>query len=429
MMFASRVLLAGLLAAPGAALADSTTIPIGQLSDYSGPTSDIGFAYGGGVTDAIAWINARGGVNGRPIASDQVDYSYKADRAIAAYKKWMSQTRPAIAVQGWGTADTEALVGSAAKDQVVFYSGSYAGHLTDPTGSAMRGDKRAAPYNFFYGPSYSDAARALLQWAASDWKQKAAQGTPKYVHMGANHPYPNAPRAAAEEYAKELGFEVIPAIQYPLAPGDYTAQCLTLKEAGANYAYLGNTSGSNISVIRSCATAGVKVQFLSNVWGMDENAMKAAGTAADGVVFPVRTGATWSDNEVSGMEIVHAISRMSDKDGTAYRAVHYLAGICSAFYMKEAMQAASKTGEPSGPTIKAAMEARKDWVPAGLEGVCQPSTWTAQDHRGTTKVAIYRAKVSGSTDAPVGELMSNGHMKLEKVAEFQMPRRAEWLGW
>jgi branched-chain amino acid transport system substrate-binding protein len=426
-MYTHRVLLAAMLAgAAMPALADNASIPIGQLTDYSGPTSDVGTSYGQGVADSIAWINAHGGINGRQIARDQVDYAYKADRAIAAYKKWLSQPAVPAAVQGWGTADTEALVGFAANDQMPFFSASYAGHLTDPLGTAVHGDKRAAPYNFFYGPSYSDAARALVQWAADDWRRKGGAGKPKYVHMGANHPYPNAPRAAAEEYAKELGFDVLPAIQFPLAPGDYTAQCLTLKEAGANYAYLGNTASSNISLIRSCAAAGVSVQFLGNVWGMDENAMKTAGPAADGVVFPVRTGAIWLDTEVPGVATAHAISRMSDKDGTAYRSVHYLAGICSAFYMKEAMQAA---GNLSGPAIKAAMESRHDWVPAGLEGVCQPSTWTAQDHRGTTEVAIYRARVSGSTDAPVGELMADGHLKLEKVADIRMSRRPEWLGW
>ena len=144
----------------------------------------------------------------------------------------------------------------------------------------------------------------MLQWAAEDWKAKGGSGKPKYVHMGANHPYPNAPKAAGEELAKELGFDVLPAVHFALTPGDYTAQCLTLKDSGANYAYLGNTAGSNISVLRACQTAGgAKVQFMGNVWGMDENAMKAAGKAADGVVFPVRTGAVWG-GDAPGMQNV-----------------------------------------------------------------------------------------------------------------------------
>jgi branched-chain amino acid transport system substrate-binding protein len=147
------------------------------------------------------------------------------------------------------------------------------------------------------------------------------------------------------------------------------------------------------------------------------------------VVFPVRTGTTWSDTEVPGMKIVREVSRMSDKDGTLYRPVHYLPAICSVFYMKEAIEAATKAGDVSGGSIKAAMQTRKEWVPAGLEGVCQPSTWTADDHRGTTRVAIYRASVNGPTDAPVGELIANSTMKIAKVAEIELPRKPEWLGW
>ena len=133
----------------------------------------------------------------------------------------------------------------------------------------------------------------MILWAAEDWKAKGGQGRPKYVHMGANHAYPNSPKAAGEALAAELGFEVLPVIQCSLTPGDYTAQCLTLRNYGANYAHLGKTAGSNISVLRACQTAGVQVQFLGNIWGMDENAMKAAGTAANGVMFPLRTAVSW----------------------------------------------------------------------------------------------------------------------------------------
>src|SRR4051812_28199158 len=284
---------------------------------------------------------------------------------------------------GWGTADTEALTGFLAQDKIPDISGSYAAALTDPEGAS--GKAKPAPYNFFYGPSYSDALRAMLTWAAEDWKTKGKPGKPKYVHMGGNHPYPNSPKEAGEAIAKDLGFDVLPAVQFALTPGDYTAQCLTVKSSGANYAYLGNTAGSNISVLKACKNAGADVQFLGNVWGMDENAAKAAGDAADGVVFPVRTG-TVSGGDAPGMKIVADISKISDPSGAIYRPVHYIAGICSAFYMKEAMDWAAQNGGVTGPNVKKGFYAKKDWVPAGLEGVCLPSTWTENDHRGMLTV-------------------------------------------
>jgi branched-chain amino acid transport system substrate-binding protein len=106
-----------------------------------------------------------------------------------------------------------------------------------------------------------------------------------------------------------------------------------------------------------------------------------------------------------------------------------MSGICSAFFMKEAMEWAAKNGGISGAKIKQGMYQKKDWVPAGLEGVCVPSTWTPDDHRGTTTVAIYRAKVSGATEASVDELVKAGTIKLEKVTSIDLPRKKEWLGW
>lgn len=423
--FALPLVSALALAAASPALAQS--INIGHLADYSGGTSDVGKPYGQGVQDTIAWINKNGGVNGKQINSDFNEYGYQVPRALAAFKKWVG-TDKVVAIQGWGTADTEALVAMVTKEEIPYYSGSYAATLTDPKGKVNEKSERAAPFNFFYGPSYSDAARAMVQWAADDWKAKGGQGKPKWVHMGANHPFPNSPKAAAEAYAKELGFEVLDPITFALTPGDYTAQCLTLKQSGANYAYLGNTAGSNISVLKACEAAGVKAQFFGNVWGMDENAAKAAGSAANGVIFPVRTAVTWTGS-APGLATFKAISKMSDPDGKEYRPVHYLAAVCTVMYMKEAMEWADKNGGVTGVKIRDGMYQKKDWVPKGTDGVCNPSTWTATDHRPTTTVDLYRAVVNGLTEGTVTELVDKGVIKLDKVATINLPRKTELQGW
>ncbi len=420
-----RTISAAALLCASASVANAQ-IAVGQLVDFSGPTSDVGVPFGQGVADALAWVNTKGGIGGQKLNVETVDYGYKVPQAVAQYKKWSAPESKAAAIQGWGTADTEALTGFVAQDEIPYISASYAAALTDPSGAS--GKAKPAPYNFFYGPSYSDAMRAMLVWAAQDWKAKGKSGAPKFVHMGANHPYPNAPKEAGEATAKELGFEVLPPIQFALTPGDYTAQCLTLKTSGANYAYLGNTAGSNISVLKACKTAGVDVQFLGNVWGMDENAAKAAGDAASGVVFPVRTSAIWGGT-TPGNKTVMEITKMSDPTGQAYRPVHYYAGVCSALYMKEAMDWAAKNGGVKGPNVKKGFYQKANWVPAGTEGVCNPSSWTDKDHRSTMQVDLYRLKVSGSTEAPLNDLVKNGVIKVEKVTTINLPRKAEQLGW
>jgi len=405
----AAALSAALIGAASAAAAED--IFVGHLADYTGATSTVGTVYGQGVVDALDWINANGGVNGKVIEFDTVDYSYKAPQAISTYKSW-KRDDPA-SIQGWGTADTEALVRFVARDEIPYFSASYSGHLTDPTGLNPE-TELPAPYNFFYGPSYSDGCRALVKWAAQQWETMGADRPARYVHMGDNHPYPNAPKEACESYADELGMEVLPSIVFSLSPGDFKAQCLTLQDSGADYAFLANSGGSVISLLKSCATVGVDVQFLANIWGYDENVMRAAGDAADGVVWVV-AAAPWG-TEVPGMATVREISKMSDPDGTEGRRLHYMRGVCSVFYMKDAMVWADENGGITGPNIKAGMEQMREHVPAGLEGVCLPSTWTETDHRGTTTVLVYRGQVAGD------------QRDMEHVATIEIERRPEWLG-
>ena len=428
-MTTQRIMLGAAVAAGLALPAAAQPIPVGHLMDNSGATSDVGVPYGQGVADTLAWVNnTRNGVNGRRLNVLGFDYGYQAPRAVSQYQAW-SRDR-VVAIQGWGTADTEALVRFVTRDKIPYISGSYSAALTDAGGKSGRQGVEATPYNFFYGPSYSDGLRGMLRWAADDWKAKGQSGRPKYVHMGANHPYPNSPKEAGEAMARELGFEVLSPIVFALTPGDYTAQCLTLRNQGANYAYLGNTAGSNISVLRACQAAGVNVQFLGNVWGMDENAMKAAGTAANGVVFPVRTAVVWGQ-QAPGMANIQQISRVSDQAGNAYRPVHYLAGACAAMLMVEAMEtAAANGGQITGERIRDGFYARKDWVPKGFEGVCAPSNFTQEDHRGTMRVSLYRARVGGDTSqGSVAELMQAGTMRLESIGTVELERKREWLGW
>ena len=412
------------VAVAGASPAETPPVRVGNLVDFSGPTASVGQPYGRGKQDAVRWINANGGVAGRPIALDTVDAGYQVPPAIARYQIWSEDGT--VAVQGWGTADTEALVRFVSEDEMPFFSASYSGALTDPLGRVPE-TRRPSPYNFIMGPSYSDGIRALLDWAKADRQSAAADAPPRFVHMGDNHPYPNSPRKAGEDYARELGFTVLPAIQYPMTLGDVRQQCLHLKESGADYAYLGNTAASNIGLLRTCRMMGVRTQFLANIWGIDETALKAAGPAADGVVW-VMGGGTWLE-DTPGMARVREIAAAAPDAG--YQPHHYVRAVCAVFFMREAMAWAAANGGITGPGIREGMYQRRDWVPDGLAGACAPATWTPDDHRGFNRIRIYRARIAEPlpADAELTTLIGNGMIALGPVYEVSVPRKADWLGW
>ena len=110
-------LLAGAVLAASPALAQAP-IPVAHLMDNSGATSDVGVPYGQGVADALAWVNAtRNGVATRRLAVSGFDYGYQAPRAVSQYQSWTSRER-VVAIQGWGTADTEALIRFVTRDRI-----------------------------------------------------------------------------------------------------------------------------------------------------------------------------------------------------------------------------------------------------------------------------------------------------------------------
>ena len=347
----------------------------------------------------------------------------------AAYAKWKAD-HAAVAVLGWVDGDAEALVETVAADRTPYFAASYAAALTDPLGKGAK-TAQPAPYSFFYGPSSSDALRALVQWAAADWvaKEQAAKNggrAPRYLHLGDPLAGPGGPHRAGEAHARELGFVVLPAIAYSQEPGDFRSQCRTLAESGADYAFLANGAGANVALLKACAGLGVETQFLANVWGYDETVMQAAGEAADGVVW-VMGASAWGE-PVAGMALVREVSKMSDPNLKRHRTVHYLRGVCSVFLMKEAMEAADQDGGVTGPKIKAAMYGKPDWVPRGLDGVCLPATWSAEDHRGVVDVPIYR----GRAKAAEGDLearVAAGVISMERLTVVKIPRKADWLGW
>jgi branched-chain amino acid transport system substrate-binding protein len=400
------LLLSGFIAASPVLAQDS--ILVGQLVDYTGPTSFVGTHYGPAVGDAINYINRNGGIDGTQIELETVDYAYKVPEAIRLYKTWQSEGM--LLMHGWGTADTEALITFVSNDKIPVISASYSAHLTDPMGKAPT-TKKPAPYNFFYGPSYSDSCRALAQWAATDAKEKGLED-PVFLHTGDNHPYPNAPKEACAEYATELGMTVAIPVVVPMGPGDFKAQCLTIKESGADYVFMGNLGGSVVSLLKSCGTVGVDTTSMGNPWAGDYLSIQSA--EAKRVVFP--SASPFYGQDVPGMKLVKQIVEEGNGMGDLKPTHHYIRGICATFYMKEAMEWAKQNGGLTGENIRNGMYVKKDWVPVGLEGVCLPSNWSNDDHRGQMIVGIN----SGS--------YVDGEVKIERIADVTLPRRDDWLG-
>ena len=85
------------------------------------------------------------------------------------------------------------------------------------------------------------------------------------------------------------------------------------------------------------------------------------------------------------MKTVAEISRMSDPAGTAYRPVHYIAAVCTALYMTEAIAWAARNGGATGREASPRAFYQKDRLrrPA-WPGACNPR-WADLDRQGPSR--------------------------------------------
>jgi len=392
------VLMGGLLLLAAISLnaqqATGPEVKVGGIFDLTGITSDVGKSYAQGVRDAVEWVNAHGGVNGKRIKLVDVDYGYKIPEAIAAYKRMVNDDK-VVMIAGWGTGDTEALRGQAAADKIPYVSASFAAPVSDPTKN---------PYNFFVAPTYSDQLRAWLRWVKDDWKDKSRN--PKVAALFGDNAYGRAPMNAGKEFAKEIGIDWVYEGVLPGAFQDATSQLLTMQKAGADYAYINVTTTGVSIILKDAQKLSLKTKFGSNPYGFSEALVAVAKNNAEGVtgVMPHPPYGT----NVPGMKKILDFNKGKDISSPPRDAV-YVRGWASTLVITEGLKRADKAGQLNGEGIKKAFETLSNFDMGGL--ACNV-TYTAGDHRACTTTPIYEIK--------------NG--TLVKVKDYDVGRKSEWLG-
>lgn len=390
------------------------SVKIGGIFDTSGPTSDVGVDYSKGALDHIRYINeVEGGIRGK-VKIDLVwsDYGYKIPEAVALYRKYRDVDR-VTAIIGWGTGDTEALTREVARDRIPYISASYSSHLNDP---------KKAPYNFYPITSYSDQLRGMLKFFRA-LAEKEGIKNPKIVFIYPDVPYGRAPIPAGKEYAKELGFEIGPDQIVALTALEARSQMLGVKSFGADFAWIGGTTNSTAVIIRDAKALGLRTRFGVNVWGYDENLLKLAGAASEGVYG--NTPHAYYGEPVPGMKkMFDALRRFHGKEpnfqwGTTQTPfiASYVRGWMNVYLLKRALEIIVENydtytrtyGGITGPAIKAALESIRGWDP---EGLTPRISITADDHRPSTTTRIFVVK--------------NGRITL--AASVSVERRPNWLG-
>ncbi|EGB14913.1 Extracellular ligand-binding receptor [Pseudodesulfovibrio mercurii] len=367
---------------------EAAPIRVGGLVDLSGPTSSVGSPYAEGLKGGIEYVNRQGGINGRPLVFDLQDTAYKVQQGLSLYKK-MVNTDHVVCIQGFGSAVTEALVRTLAKDKVPNLSASYSAHLTDP---------KVAPYNFFIASDYTTQLRAALKYFKDNWTDTRP---PRVAFIYPDHPYGLAPIAGGKEYAAEIGFEIVGDANVALNAIDATTELLPLKEKSPDFCWIGGTTPSTSVILKSAKNIGMETVFFTDIWGTDETLPQLAGTDAEGS-YSNQAAAVYGQ-DVPGMKVIREIT------GDQPQMTHYTRGFVSVLVMAEGMKRALANGELTGESLKTSLETLREYDPMGLAPLI---SFYPDDHRPNMAVFLYTIKDG----------------KLTFVKEQILERREEWLG-
>ena len=350
----------------------TTPIKVGGLIDLSGPTSSVGRPYAEGLKAGVLYVNEQGGIEGHPIKFDLQDTAYNVQQGLSLYKKMVNSDH-VVCIQGFGSAVTEALIRSLAKDKIPDLSASYSAHLTDP---------KKAPYNFFIAADYSTQLRAALKYFYSSWKKDRA---PKLAFIYPDHPYGLAPLAGGKAFAKELGFDIVGEANVSLKAIDATTELLSLKELAPDFCWIGGTTPSTSVILKSAKNIGMTdTVFFSNIWGSDENLPKLAGEDANGA-YSNQSAAIYGQ-DVPGMKVIEKLTN------NVPQMTHCTRGFVSILVMAEGMKRAAANGPVTGETIKTSLETLRGFNPMGLSPLI---SYFPDDHRPNMAVFIYVIKEIG----------------------------------
>jgi len=348
-------------------------ITIGIIADLTGATGDVGTPYHEGMMGYVDKINADGGIDGREIDAIANDYAYDVPTAERLYKEYINEG--AVAIQGWGTGDSEALMNKVGADELPFMSASYAEVLTDP---------QEAPYNFVVAPTYSDQIRVGLNWIDED-----AGGNSEVAFFHNDSPFGLAPLEDGQSWIDEQGFDMnMKAYAMPSGSANYVGLLSQAKQQGAKYVVIQNVSSPAAQVAKDIKAQGLDMKIVCLNWCGDELFIDTAGAAAEGHVL-VQPFAPVTADQPGHEEIEEYLQ--GEGSSLADEGLHYAQGWYTMHIMAEGIRAALEDGDLSGPAIKEALETMGAIDTGGVVGTGEVE-FSADSHRGSTGTGIYVAE-------------------------------------
>lgn len=345
-------------------------IRIGALFDLTGPTSDAGARHARGVRSQVAWVNATGGVAGRPLELVTGDHGNDPRRARRLYAR--QAARGATVVSVWGPVGT-ALRGEVQRRKVPVVASS-----SDP--ALARGKRH--PLLFTSTLTSSQQLRIALTHLAG-----RRDGRIEVAFFHHDSALGRAPIDAGREHIARRGLDVdLEVYEMPTGAADHLGALEKARARGTDYLVVHTVAGPAAQLVQNAASEGLAATPMCLAWCADELFAELAGEAADGALGLL----PWVPPSEALGDLTAVAGQLQSEGGALEEVeLYHTQGWYQVAIVVEAVErlvvgGASVTGE----NVRRALETMGPYgtpVSADLD-------FTPEDHAGLSAAAVHRVE-------------------------------------
>jgi branched-chain amino acid transport system substrate-binding protein len=264
-----RFLAAATLLAAASLAGAKEPLKVGALLSVTGPASFLGAPEARTLQMLVEELNAKGGVDGHPIQLVVKDTAGDPAKAVSFAKQLMEEDKVFAIIGPATSGETLAVKPIVEEGKTILLSCAAAEVIVNPV----------LPHVFKVAPKDGFAAEMIF-------RQMKKMGVKRVGLLSSNTGFGKAGKDQVEKLAPAHGIEIVVSDVYDKAATDLTAEVTKLKGANVQAILNWSIEPAQAIVIKNARQIGFNVPIFQSHGFANIQYAKAAGAAAEGVMFP-----------------------------------------------------------------------------------------------------------------------------------------------
>lgn len=335
-------------------------LKIGGLLETSGPVASLGQPGLEGALLAVDQINAAGGINGHPLALENINTESDNTKAVTATKRLIGAGDIAAIVGPMNSGSSFAILDIIQRAQMPMISNGGSRNIVLPAE-----EKKWV----FLAPLTDVLVQSVMM---EDMKKR---GITKIALLNADSPFGTSGREQLEKRAADQGITIVSQQAFGNADQDMTPQLTRVRGTDAQAVVVWATGPGQAIAVKNARQLGLDLPVYLSHAANDFNFVRLAGPAADGILIP--SSKIYVTDSLPDSDPQKAVIETFVKDYTAKYGKPPATFAGNAYDAVMMLAEAMKTAGGERPAVRDAIEGLKDHV-----GVTAVYSYAPDDHFG-----------------------------------------------